>query len=229
MVRLSRLEESHMETDRIPLNLFLGVMFFIVLTEFMGGWLIREKGISFLAVTGFLRVVQSGGVLVMVMKMSLGLKVIGLEKERLREGIYRGFLWSMGFGIVTLLGFGGLAIAGINPIRLFHAGFLKNGQNLYTYFIVGALIGPVAEEIVFRGIVYGFLRKWGVGVALFITTLLFVGVHGLGAGVPLTQIAGGILFAVAYEKEGNLLVPVIIHVLGNSAIFTLAVLNGVMG
>ena len=35
---------------------------------------------------------------------------------------------------------------------------------------------------------------------------------------------GGILFAVAYEMEKNLLVPITIHVLGNLAIFTLALI-----
>jgi hypothetical protein len=35
---------------------------------------------------------------------------------------------------------------------------------------------------------------------------------------------GGILFAVAYELEKNLLVPIIIHVLGNLAIFVLALI-----
>jgi membrane protease YdiL (CAAX protease family) len=33
---------------------------------------------------------------------------------------------------------------------------------------------------------------------------------------------GGILFAVSYEVEKNLLVPITIHSLGNLAIFTIA-------
>jgi hypothetical protein len=33
---------------------------------------------------------------------------------------------------------------------------------------------------------------------------------------------GGIVFAVAYELEGNLMVPITIHVLGNTAIFALS-------
>ena len=39
--------------------------------------------------------------------------------------------------------------------------------------------------------------------------------------LPLTQIVGGIVFAIAYEKEKNLMVPVTIHCLGNLAIFSL--------
>jgi membrane protease YdiL (CAAX protease family) len=33
---------------------------------------------------------------------------------------------------------------------------------------------------------------------------------------------GGIVFAVAYEVEGSLMVPITIHVLGNMAIFALS-------
>ncbi|MBW2341949.1 MAG: CPBP family intramembrane metalloprotease [Deltaproteobacteria bacterium] len=40
-----------------------------------------------------------------------------------------------------------------------------------------------------------------------------------GWGIPLPQVVGGIVFAVAYEIEGSLMVPITIHVLGNLAIF----------
>ena len=38
-------------------------------------------------------------------------------------------------------------------------------------------------------------------------------------GVQVTQLVGGILFAVAYEVEGSLMTPIVIHVLGNMGIF----------
>jgi membrane protease YdiL (CAAX protease family) len=34
---------------------------------------------------------------------------------------------------------------------------------------------------------------------------------------------GGIVFAIAYEKEKNLMVPITIHCLGNLAIFSLSI------
>jgi membrane protease YdiL (CAAX protease family) len=33
---------------------------------------------------------------------------------------------------------------------------------------------------------------------------------------------GGVVFALAYEKEKNLLVPIVIHISGNLAIFALS-------
>jgi hypothetical protein len=92
--------------------------------------------------------------------------------------------------------------------------------------LAGALIGPVAEEIFFRGILYGFFRRWGIPAAVLLSTLLFIlpHYHASGLAVPITQLIGGILFAIAYEIEKNLLVPITIHSLGNLAIFTLSLL-----
>jgi membrane protease YdiL (CAAX protease family) len=41
-------------------------------------------------------------------------------------------------------------------------------------------------------------------------------------GIPVTQIVGGIVFAVAYHTGKSLMVPIVIHVLGNLAIFSLS-------
>ena len=54
------------------------------------------------------------------------------------------------------------------------------------------------------------------------STVLFVLPHLGGTVLPFTQIIGGLVFAVVYEKEKNLLVPITIHCLGNMAIFGIA-------
>jgi len=95
---------------------------------------------------------------------------------------------------------------------------------IMLFFIVGTLIGPVAEEIFFRGILYGFFRRWGVIAALVITTLLFIFCHPARTGLPITQAAGGMVFALTYEIEDSLVVPIVIHCLGNLAIFSLGLL-----
>ena len=100
----------------------------------------------------------------------------------------------------------------------------RGGRDNITVILVGAFIAPVAEEILFRGILYGFFRRWGMTTALVLSTLIFVFSHSSRQTIPATQIIGGILFAVAYEKEKNLVVPIIIHVLGNLAIFVLALI-----
>jgi hypothetical protein len=94
--------------------------------------------------------------------------------------------------------------------------------HLALFFLVGGVVGPVAEEVFFRGVCYGFFRQWGRVAALILTTLFFVSAHALKTGVPLTQIIGGVVFALAYEFEKSLMVPIVIHILGNLALFSIA-------
>ncbi|MCG7851784.1 MAG: CPBP family intramembrane metalloprotease [Methanosarcinaceae archaeon] len=70
--------------------------------------------------------------------------------------------------------------------------------------MVGAGVAPIAEEIYFRGLVYGYLRRWGSVAAILGSTLLFVAVHPDLQNIPFPQIIGGLLFAISYEVEKNL-------------------------
>lgn len=91
------------------------------------------------------------------------------------------------------------------------------------------LVAP-GEELLFRGIVQGTIRQsFGPVGAVGLAAAIFAGVHYLaltgGAGARLTTIAilflPSLVFGAAYERTGNLVVPVLIHGLYNS---TLAVL-----
>jgi hypothetical protein len=115
-------------------------------------------------------------------------------------------------------------MAGINSLSMIRTSLPKNSASLLLFFLVGGIVAPVAEEVFFRGILYGFLRRWGIVVALVLSTSAFAFTHGLGHGFPLIQVVGGILFAAAYEIEKNLVVPLTIHCLGNLAIFALSAL-----
>jgi membrane protease YdiL (CAAX protease family) len=117
-----------------------------------------------------------------------------------------------------------LHLAGINALRLLETPLPESIVSIFFYLLIGGVIGPLAEEIFFRGIVYGYLRRWGVFAAVAVSTLLFVLPHLTGGNLPVTQIVGGIVFALAYEKEKNLMVPITIHCLGNLAIFGLTLL-----
>ena len=144
----------------------------------------------------------------------------GLFPARFREGLLRGIYWTAGFGVIA--GIVGMAcyLAGISPLALVHVELPADTPRLIRFFVVGGIIGPAAEELLFRGVLYGVLRRWGVGIALFLSSLLFVLAHS-GGGIAFPQIVGGLVFAAAYEYEKNLIVPVMIHICGNLALFCL--------
>ena len=146
---------------------------------------------------------------------------IGLSRSSMLPGLAKGLIWSVCFGIAAGILFLVLFAAGLDPLKFVNTPLPSATYQIFIFFLVGGIIGPIGEEIFFRGIIFGFFRRWGVYAAILISTALFVLPHYDGHHLPLTQIVGGIVFAIAYEKEKNLMVPVTIHCLGNMAIFSL--------
>lgn len=86
---------------------------------------------------------------------------------------------------------------------------------LVILVVVAGLIIPIAEEVLFRGLLYGWLRRWGPWVAMTGSALLFGLPHGPAAAVPATVL--GLGFAWLRERDGSLLGPALLHVLNNLA------------
>jgi len=200
----------------------------------MGGVLIIETLAILLGNTGTTPILIIGGarsleitLLLVICRISEpgGINALGILPTRITSGLLRGFLWSAGFGLVVGLVAAILMAAGLQPIDLVAANLPSTQSGLFFFLVVGGIIGPVAEEIFFRGMLYGYFRRWGMWTALLLSTLVFVMAHAIFHRIPLPQIVGGILFAVAYEKEKNLMVPITIHVLGNLAIFAIATIQ----
>jgi membrane protease YdiL (CAAX protease family) len=92
-------------------------------------------------------------------------------------------------------------------------------QNRLVMGIATIVIAPVAEEILFRGILYPFIKRAGYPrLAWWITALLFAAVHlDLPTFVPLTFLA--LVLIWLYEHTGNLLACIVTHCLFNAANF----------
>jgi len=176
-------------------------------------------------VLGVVRLMEAGLIIMIVRIREKGLTSIGLSLKGILPGIKRGCVWSAGFALVVLLG-GVLAyLMGIHPLTFIHTRLPSTPGHILLFFIVGGLIGPITEEIFFRGVLYGFFRRWGALSAILLSTLAFVLVHPVFPAIPITQTIGGLLFASAYEVEKNLMAPITIHMLGNMAIFALSLVG----
>lgn len=147
-------------------------------------------------------------------------RAIGLDRNTWRKGLKKGLIWSAGFAVIAGLLFIGLFAFGQNPLRLIRTTLPSTATLQWLFFFVGGILAPITEEIIFRGLIFGYLLRWGPLVAVLITTALFAALHL--PTLPITQIVGGMVFAVAYYIEGSLMAPIIIHMLGNLAIFTLS-------
>ncbi|MFT7464742.1 MAG: membrane protease YdiL (CAAX protease family) [Pseudohongiellaceae bacterium] len=82
------------------------------------------------------------------------------------------------------------------------------------------LILPLCEEILFRGALYGGLRRrLPAPVAIFASGLLFGLLHDPSVILPVTVL--GMLLAWLYERTGSLLVPYLTHLLQNGITLTI--------
>jgi membrane protease YdiL (CAAX protease family) len=213
-----------METKKIRLDTVIISMAVIAIIEITTRALIRANLADPLTDLGLARLAEIFALLAVVKMREERLAAIGLAAPGLYRGVIRGLIWAVGFGSAAGAVLLVIYLLGVNVPVLFQMHLPFERRQLIAFFLVGSTIGPIAEEIFFRGILYGFFRKWGMPAAIILSTLLFVLPHSMGRTVPVTQIVGGILFAVAYEVEKNLLVPMMVHILGNLAIFTLALI-----
>jgi membrane protease YdiL (CAAX protease family) len=93
----------------------------------------------------------------------------------------------------------------------------RGGDKSVVYITIGlaVVVAPVAEEMIFRGYIYGVLkgRVGGVAAAV-VSALLFAGMHvNVGSLAPLFVLA--LCLTVAYEATGSLLVNIFMHGLFN--------------
>jgi membrane protease YdiL (CAAX protease family) len=173
---------------------------------------------------GFARLFEIGLIFLTLSIHENGLRSIGLETSQILPGIKKGIIWSAGFGVIVFSVFLLLFLFEIDPITFIRTPLPSRQMDILFFFAVGGIIAPIAEETFFRGILYGFFRRWGISAALVLSTFLFVLPHLGSGGLPFIQIIGGVLFAAAYEIEGSLMAPIMIHTFGNMAIFSFSLL-----
>jgi hypothetical protein len=211
-----------MEAEKIKLRTLIISLVTILFIETATRILVSKDLYSPMVTLGMARLIEIILIVVIVIRWGEGLSSVGLARSGYFRGLKKGLIWSAGFGLLTLLAFVVAYVAGIKVLPLIQTRLPMKGVDVLTFFIVGGIVGPVAEEVFFRGMLYGFFRRWGVVLALVTSTLIFVLFHPISHGLPVPQVVGGIVFAVAYELEGSLMVPITIHVLGNLAIFSLS-------
>lgn len=137
-----------------------------------------------------------------------------------RAGFKKGVFWSFFFGMGVCLAGWAMMAAGMGPIAAIQPVSPKTDHVLF--FLTALVIGPIAEELFFRGVLYTFLRPSGIWIAIILSTAVFALFHYSGNGFPGTQVIGGVLFAAAFESTKNLITPITLHVLGNLAIHAVA-------
>jgi len=93
---------------------------------------------------------------------------------------------------------------------------------LYLFrFLAAVFIAPISEELIFRSISIEFLIEKGIKPILIIlfTSLLFGLLHFPSGNDMITTFILGLLLALVYFKERNILYCIILHALYNLSTF----------
>lgn len=89
---------------------------------------------------------------------------------------------------------------------------------LYVQIISSGIIGPILEELLFRGIVYNKLKEFNkVSTAMIISTIIFSLMHFSLIDSIYTLFMGHLLVYV-YEKYKNLKYSMIVHIFSNVSV-----------
>lgn len=95
--------------------------------------------------------------------------------------------------------------------------FLKEKDATFLAYtsLFAAIVGPVIEELFFRGFMYGALKKYvGVFWSMLLTAAIFAALHTHIVGFfPIMAL--GILLAYLYEKTGTLVSSITVHITHN--------------
>jgi len=90
--------------------------------------------------------------------------------------------------------------------------------------LLACAIGPLAEELFFRGVIYTAIRrKTSRWPAMLISGGVFAGIHtNLIGFLPITLL--GCLLAYLYERTGSLVAPLAVHMFHNTLLMAFAML-----
>jgi uncharacterized protein len=155
------------------------------------------------------------------------LEAFGLRRQGLPAALLQGVGWlALGYPLILLAQALSYFLVGDTASPQDIVQFLAQSsgwRDLGAVIVLAVVVAPVAEELIFRGYLYGVLRKYsGRFWAVIISSFLFAGIHG-----HLPSFAGLLLFgailALIYERTSNLWVPVAVHALFNGITISIAI------
>lgn len=157
-------------------------------------------------------------------------ELFGLNKQRFISAVRYALLYMIPVFIIVLV------VA--NVVALWMKGFWpdmsqqtaveafrkSNDPMAKALMVVAAgIVAPIVEETVFRGFVYGVIKRFSDRYfATLCSSILFAVVHlHMGSLVPLILLA--VFFCIAYEHTGSLAVPMLMHAIFNGTSLALMI------
>lgn len=162
-------------------------------------------------------VVVLGALFFSVFRYQVGLERLGLRRFDVAYGLgMAGLLFILSYAIrfcfvITMMSLGIQLQPQQVMLRLD-----TTGSTFFLTFFSAAILAPFAEELFFRGFLYGGLRaRIGSIGAMVISTVFFTALHfSLDAFIPILVL--GFCLAWLYERTGSLYPGIVLHASNNA-------------
>ena len=99
------------------------------------------------------------------------------------------------------------------------------GDYPFIMILCTVVLAPVTEELLYRGLVFGWLREKSAPMAFILSAVIFAAIHVVQyIGIYSTAhifvalvlyLPAGLAFVWAYQHSGTILAPIIIHAINN--------------
>jgi membrane protease YdiL (CAAX protease family) len=182
-------------------------------------WLLPEKTILLLLATFFGTGLVAVAIAVSPLGLPAGLQALGFRAVGWRPVV-------LGVVVTTLLSFA-VSQLGIQPegVRQVTAQ-VRDPAVLVPTLLVLAILAPLVEELVFRGLLYGWLAgRWGHLAAFLMSSLAFAAAHYEPAHVVLVAPLG-LWFGWLRWRTNSLVPSIVAHVINNGIAVTGAAFLG---
>lgn len=105
----------------------------------------------------------------------------------------------------------GLNLLGLSAMAALEAAsFTATGFSMFLY---ATLLGPISEELLFRGVLLRLLKPWGKQTAIVVSALLFGIFHGNIIQIPFAFLVGLVLGYVTVEY--SVVWAIVLHIFNN--------------
>jgi uncharacterized protein len=163
-----------------------------------------------------------------VVKNKEGLCALGIRSRSFLKDVFSGitaYIMILPFLLAVLL----LSVIVLNllgyeppPQPVFEVFMEEKRFNMLFFLVIFvSIVGPVIEEIFFRGFMYGAIKKrFGVITAVLLSASLFSLLHTNVVGFLPIMILG-VLLAYLYETTGSLVSSMAVHIIHNSVMVSL--------
>lgn len=88
--------------------------------------------------------------------------------------------------------------------------------SLAVTVVLGGILSPVGEELLFRGLVANFLFRWGPWAGVLVSAAIFAVAHGVNAVMPVAFVVG-IATGILLRVSGSIWPAIAVHIVYNSA------------